>query len=154
MTAKLVQHPRFLLFALLLLTGCGRAEPIAVAQAANAGGVDIRARSEVQGDSVRVAVQFTNNLDTTTDLILHGCPITLVVHDGLAPLWDERERQECRPAELSLAFAPGEYRVLTHTVARNADPSLAAGRDAQIAVRVMLVGGREYLLSAQPRFSP
>jgi hypothetical protein len=137
---------------LLLLAGCGRGEPIDIRDTADAGGVGILARSEMGADSVRVSVQLTNNLDTTTDLILHGsCPVTLVVHDGVAPIWDEREGQECQRAELSIAFAPGEYRVLTHSVARAADPALAAGRDGQIAVRVLLVGGREYLVNARPR---
>jgi hypothetical protein len=142
---------RFFLLPLLLLSGCNRAEPIEVVETANAGGVGIRARSEMRSDSVRVAVQFTNNLDTTTDLILHGCPLTLIVHDGERPLWDERQDQECPRAEISLSFAPGEYRNLTHAVARDADPTLGLGRDSRLAVRVVLVGGREYIVSAEPR---
>jgi hypothetical protein len=134
-----------------LLTGCSREEPIDFEETANAGGVRIQARSVFQGDSVRVSVQFTNDLDTTTDLILHGsCPITIVAHDGRRVTWDERDGRACDPAELAIGFAPHEYRLLAHAAARNVDPALA-DRESRIAVRVLLVGGREYIVSAAPR---
>jgi hypothetical protein len=154
MIARAVRGSLFLPFVALLhfLPGCSRGAPIDFAETVNAGGVRIQARSEIQDDSVRVSVQFTNDLDTTTDLILQGsCPVTIIAHDERGVAWDEREGRTCDPAELAITFAPSEYRLLAHAAARDADPALGPGRESRIAVRVLLAGGREYIVNAAPR---
>ena len=117
---------------------------------ADAGGIDIRASSAVEGDSVRVTVRLTNNLDTSADITLNGgCPITVVAYAEEELLWDEREQRECGDPDIAIPLAPHEVKVLSHSVAESADPALQS--PDQVGVRVLVAVDEEYMLEAGPR---
>ena len=126
-------------------------EPIAVTESADAGGIDIRATSRVEGDSVRVQVRLTNMLDTSADITLNGgCPITLVAHEDSEIVWDEREGIECADPDIPIPLAPHEVKVLSHAVPKGIDAELSAP-DRELAARVLVAVAEEYFVEAKPR---
>lgn len=135
----------------MALAGCSNnGERVAMADSADAGGIDIRASSSVAGDSLRVTVRLTNNLDTSADITLNGgCPITVVAYSEEELLWDEREQRECEDPDIAIPLAPHEVKVLSHSVVGSADPALQSAD--QVGVRVLVAVDEEYMLEAGPR---
>lgn len=138
---------------LLGLSGCGAGgEAVVVTESADAGGVVIRATSEVEDDSVRVRVRLVNELDTSADITLNGgCPITLIAYAGDELVWDERDQLACEQPDIPIPLAPGEVKDLFRSVAEDADPSLGTAEAGEVGVRVLVATDEEYLLEAGPR---
>lgn len=110
------------------------------------------ATSEMRGDSIRIVTRITNALDTPADLILHGaCPVTVVAYDDDRLLWDEREGLTCKQGEMPIPLAPGEYKMLAHSVPESGLDSLVGSGYYRLGVRVWLAQGPEYMIMAPPK---